>query len=137
VIGIPFQAFYSMSKFALGGLAEALAYEVEPFGVDVTIVEPGNIRTDFTDSRRIVGGGDASPYAEGAAKAIGAMERAERNGAPAESVATVVERLLSSPRRPPRRRSVGKVDERAGLVAKRLLPYRLFERGAKRTLTGT
>ena len=48
VIGIPFQAFYSASKFALEGFAEALAYEVAPFGVQVTLVQPGNIATDFT-----------------------------------------------------------------------------------------
>ena len=52
VIGIPFQAFYSASKFAMEGLGEALAYEVAPFGVHVTLVEPGNVKTDFTASRR-------------------------------------------------------------------------------------
>jgi NAD(P)-dependent dehydrogenase (short-subunit alcohol dehydrogenase family) len=31
----------------------ALAYEVAPFGIQVTLVEPGNIRTDFTASRRM------------------------------------------------------------------------------------
>ena len=53
VIGIPFQAFYSASKFALEGLGEALAYEVAPLGVHVTLVEPGNVKTDFTASRRM------------------------------------------------------------------------------------
>ena len=52
VLGIPFQAFYSASKFALEGLAEGLAYEVEPFGIHVTLVQPGNIATDFTASRQ-------------------------------------------------------------------------------------
>src|SRR5580692_4907116 len=54
VIGIPFQAFYSASKFAMEGYGEALAYEVAPFGIRVTLVQPGNVRTDFTSSRRSV-----------------------------------------------------------------------------------
>src|SRR5579863_4508087 len=40
VLGIPFQAFYSASKFALEGYAESLAYEVAPFNIQVTLVEP-------------------------------------------------------------------------------------------------
>ena len=48
VIGIPFEAFYSASKFALEGFGEALAYEVAPFGVDVTLVEPANVSTGIS-----------------------------------------------------------------------------------------
>ena len=54
IIGIPFQSFYSASKFALEGYGESLAYEVAPFGIQVTLVEPGNVRTDFTEQRRQV-----------------------------------------------------------------------------------
>jgi hypothetical protein len=48
-------------------------------------------------------------------------------------VARVVQKVLEA-KRPPRRVSVGKAGERVGLVAKRLLPFRLFEAGAKGSL---
>jgi len=128
VIGLPFQAFYSASKFALEGYAEALAYEVAPFGIDVTLVEPGNIRTDFTASRRDVKVPDGDdPYQGAVAKAIGVMEKDERNGADPDVVAATVDRVLQA-RRPPRRVSSGKWGERIGVLAKRLLPYRVFEK---------
>jgi NAD(P)-dependent dehydrogenase (short-subunit alcohol dehydrogenase family) len=127
VIGIPFQAFYSASKFALEGYAEALAYEVAPFGVHVTLVEPGNFRTDFTGSRRKLG--DLGPYAAATAHAVEVMERDEVNGADPADVAKAVDRTLAS-RRPPRRLTVGKAGERLGVVAKRLLPHRAFEKAA-------
>jgi NAD(P)-dependent dehydrogenase (short-subunit alcohol dehydrogenase family) len=133
-LGIPFQAFYSASKFALEGFGEALAYEVAPFGIDVTLVQPGNFRTDFTASRRMAAAGqDDSVYGAALAKAVGIMERDELNGAPPGDVAAVVARVLDA-RRPPRRVSVGKAGERVGLLAKRLLPFRVFEAGAKGSL---
>ncbi len=134
VIGIPFQAYYSASKFALEGFAEALAYEVAPFGVQVTLVQPGNIATDFTASRRLARASQAGTgYAAALSHAIGVMERDEANGAPAGLVAATVQRVLDASRAP-RRVSVGKAGERAGLIAKRLLPFRVFEAAAKGSL---
>jgi NAD(P)-dependent dehydrogenase (short-subunit alcohol dehydrogenase family) len=133
ILGIPYQAFYSASKFALEGYAESLAYEVTPFNIDVTLVEPGNFKTDFTAARKRADVADDDPYRAACEKAIAVMERDERNGADPADVAKVVERLLKSTN-PPRRVSVGKFDERVGIMGKRLLPYRLFEKAAKRSL---
>jgi NAD(P)-dependent dehydrogenase (short-subunit alcohol dehydrogenase family) len=134
IIGIPFQAFYSASKFALEGYGEALAYEVAPLGIHVTLVEPGNVRTDFTSSRRDVPvpeGVDA--YEAARNKAIAKMVEDERSGVPADQVATVIAKVLDADR-PPRRASVGKMGERVGIIGKRLLPYRWFEAAAKDSL---
>ena len=146
VLGIPFQAFYSASKFALEGLAESLAYEVAPFGIDVTLVQPGNVSTDFTASRRLAGmdvtaGGEGVAgaaagdpvYGAGVAKAIGVMERDELSGARPDDIAVAVRRVLDA-KRPPRRVSAGKASERVAILAKRIMPYRMFEAGAKGSL---
>jgi NAD(P)-dependent dehydrogenase (short-subunit alcohol dehydrogenase family) len=133
-VGIPFQAFYSASKFALEGLGESLAYEVAPFGIRLTLVQPGNFRTDFTASRKMAAAGAADDvYRDARTRAVAVMERDEVNGAAPAAVAATVLRVLQAAR-PPRRVSVGKAGERAGLVAKRLLPFRLFEAAAKSSL---
>jgi NAD(P)-dependent dehydrogenase (short-subunit alcohol dehydrogenase family) len=47
VIGIAGCSFYCASKHAIEGLSESLAQELHPFGIGVTLVEPGGFRTNF------------------------------------------------------------------------------------------
>jgi short-subunit dehydrogenase len=47
IVSTPGLGIYNASKFAVEGLSEALAAEVRPFGIHVTIIEPGPFRTDF------------------------------------------------------------------------------------------
>jgi NAD(P)-dependent dehydrogenase (short-subunit alcohol dehydrogenase family) len=154
-IGIPFQAFYSASKFAVEGLSEALRMEVAAFGIQVVLIEPGDFRTGFTAARRMaraavgqgfslagaraaVGQGfslagtqgdpEGSPYLARQAKALAVMEHDETHGATPEAVGRLVYRIITT-RSPGVRYAVGPVSEKLALVLRRLLPSRLLAWG--------
>lgn len=80
LIGIPYQAFYSASKFALEGFSAALRAEVRPFGVRVVMIRAGDHSTPFTQNRIRVARWDPSPYRSGAERELAVMERDERAG---------------------------------------------------------
>ena len=48
--GYPGGSAYVSTKFAVEGLCESMAYELEPFGIKVILVEPGVIKTNFANS---------------------------------------------------------------------------------------
>jgi NAD(P)-dependent dehydrogenase (short-subunit alcohol dehydrogenase family) len=49
-IGLPFLAPYCASKYAVEGLTEAMSYELAPFGIQAKLVEPGGVKTSFTQT---------------------------------------------------------------------------------------
>jgi len=124
LFAIPYQGYYSASKYALEALIEALRMEVKPFGISACLIEPGDTRTAFTGSRAFC----AAPkeaYAQAMSHAVGVMERDERNGVRPEKVAKVVLRVIRRSR-PPVRVAVG-LDYKFILLAKRLLPAAVLE----------
>ena len=52
-IGFPASPAYISSKFALEGLSESLRFELAPFGVNVVIIEPGVIKTNFMKNMKM------------------------------------------------------------------------------------
>ena len=94
-VAIPMQSHYSSGKYALEAYSDALRLELKPFGIDVTIVEPGDTKTDFTVKREtyIPKG---SPYEETARHAIGVMEHDEQSGSAPDSVAKAVLKVAKS-----------------------------------------
>jgi NAD(P)-dependent dehydrogenase (short-subunit alcohol dehydrogenase family) len=57
--GVEFGSLYCATKFAVEGMSESLAQEVAPFGIFVTIIEPGPFRTDFLTQESLRFGGKA------------------------------------------------------------------------------
>lgn len=128
VVGMPFQAFYSASKYAIEGMVESLRYEVRPFGIQACLIEPGDFRTGFTAARRYVKKADeSSVYRKYFEPAMGVQVHDESSGFDPLIAAKLVHKLLESPRLPVRT-TVGPGFERFAVLVKRLIPARWFEK---------
>lgn len=105
-IGSPGLAAYQSAKWAVGGFSEVLAQEVKPFGVKVTVLEPGGMRTDWAGSSMRI-----PPVSEPYLPTVGAfVQMIQQHGGteptdPAK-VARLVQRVVELPE-PPVRLLVG------------------------------
>lgn len=125
VLPIPFQTWYSASKAALNAYSSALANELRPFGVRVSAVMPGDIKTGFTAAREKSPVGD-EVYCGRISRSVEKMERDEQNGMPPEAVAKKILRLSGRKRVPPVC-TVG-AGYAALVLLSRLLPRRFVNR---------
>ena len=121
LLALPYNSAYAASKFALEGYSEALRYELLPANIFVSLIEPGQVRTDTLDSSiRSV----PTPLAGRVA------ERARAQGRVAnltsEQVSDAIVRVLETPQ-PRLRYRVGR-QVQAVVLLKQLLPQALFER---------
>jgi len=89
---IPFQTYYSASKAAVNAYSLALANEVRPFGITVTAVQPGDIRTGFTASRAKSAVGDEI-YNGRISRSVAQMEHDEENGMDPTSAGRMIARI--------------------------------------------
>ena len=116
---------YHATKFAVEALSDALRFELRPFGIRVSLIEPGAIRTQFLDTSLATmddRGDEASPYAA-LKTAVDARYRASGNGpmsAGPEIVAKAIEHAIKSKR--PRTRYPLTAGARTLLLARRALP---------------
>jgi NAD(P)-dependent dehydrogenase (short-subunit alcohol dehydrogenase family) len=125
--GTPFSGLYSASKFAVEGLSEALSLETRRMGISVSLVEPGDIDTQLPVNRRYTKASQKDgPYAQVYKRYLENQAKDETNALGPEAVASVVLKILRSPR-PRMRYSVAKVGQRIVIPLKRFTPYRLFE----------
>lgn len=126
LIGLPYVGHYSATKFALDGLAEALWHEVQPFGIHVSVVHPGDINTPIGEHRifRQIASPD-SDYRSAFEKATESYAAAEKRARGPEMIARKIESILGR-KRPRMRYVVGTPLEVLGVWAKNALPSEAF-----------
>jgi NAD(P)-dependent dehydrogenase (short-subunit alcohol dehydrogenase family) len=135
---LPFLGAYAMSKFALEAMADSLRVELAPFGMRVSIIEPGTIATAIWTKPQPA----LEEFPPEAATLYGeriqkfrqlASERSAARGVPAEEVAKAVEHALTSSK-PKARYLVGPDAKRRARLQK--LPQRWRDRLLTRFLFG-
>ena len=109
LVGNPSAGYYAASKFAVEGLSEALAKEVEPLGIRVTAIEPGPFRTDWAGRSLKLAREPISDYEETA----GARKRqiSERSGKQPGDPVRAAEAIIAivDAEKPPRNLLLGKI----------------------------
>jgi short-subunit dehydrogenase len=95
--GVPLNAAYVSSKFALEGFSESISYELEEFGIKVILVEPGVVRSDFFQNLRIKGIDSKSQYHKLMERRIAFLKTAMKNSTTSsDQVATIILHALNS-----------------------------------------
>ena len=130
---LPGGAFYHATKYAVEALSDAMRFEVQRFGIDVVVIEPGPIKTEFGNTAIANVGrvsNDGSPYAAFNAAVAGKIHEAFEGwmavaaGAP-EDVAKAIEHAISATR--PRTRYPITAAARLMMFLRRWLPDRGFD----------
>jgi len=103
-VGLPLNSPYVSSKFALEGLSESMAYEIEQFGIKVVLLEPGYIKTNVANSfktgKNVVvtaaNNKNNSPYAEFTQNRIATLGPSVKAGLDPIEVAKVILKSATS-----------------------------------------
>lgn len=135
LLAAPGLGAYSASKFALEAISDAARVELAPFGVEVSAIEPGSIRTEIWSVGRAVGESllrPDSPYAALYRTLLAQAARAEQRGAPPAVVARAVLHAASAQR--PRARYLVPAREASLVAAFARLPSRLRDPILRRQL---
>jgi NAD(P)-dependent dehydrogenase (short-subunit alcohol dehydrogenase family) len=97
LVGLPGFGLYNATKFAVEGLSEALAAEVTPLGIGVTIVEPGPFRTDFLGGSLVQAAKVIDDYAQtsGQTRANAGQRNGKQPGDPARAAEAIIQAVTS------------------------------------------
>ena len=125
VMGLPFQGFYSASKFAIEGYCEALRLEVQQFGIQVVVMRPGDFSTGFTASRKKTVNADAMQVYRSYAESMGKVEHDETGGLKPQVLVRKISQIIRK-KNPRHGYVVASLEQRLSVFLKRVLPARWF-----------
>jgi len=102
-IGFPASPAYISSKFALEGLSESMRFEFAPFGVDVIIIEPGVIKTDFMKNMKMAKKSELDTvYKDITTKVVSGVKMMVEMGTPPKEVANTIVKAIKDKKPLPR-----------------------------------
>ena len=95
---IPGQSVYVSTKFAIEGLSESIAYELEPFGIKIVLVEPGFVKTNIAINMVIAKKSQDpnSPYFQLMEKIVSHIEHGLETGPSPDVVAKAVLKAVTT-----------------------------------------
>jgi NAD(P)-dependent dehydrogenase (short-subunit alcohol dehydrogenase family) len=127
LMGLPFQPFYSASKFAIEGFSEALRMEVNQFNIKVVLINPGDFHTNNSANRRgfLAPTGTDDPYNKQFEKTLAIIEKDEANGWEPVVLAREVVKIVES-KNPHQRYIIASFEQKLAVVLKYILPGKLF-----------
>ena len=127
LIGLPYQAFYSSSKFAIEGFSEALRMEVRSFNIKVVIINPGSFRTNNAANRRnfLAPTGAQDPYHEQYRKTLAAIENDGAKGWAPEVLAGTILQIIGK-ENPRNRYVIASAGQKLTILLKVILPGKWF-----------
>ena len=126
-MGFPGLSPYVASKHALEGYSESLSLEVQPFGIDVILIEPGSYQTNIWRALGTIQFPNQSPYHPYMTSLLQVMESGKKGyGEPIE-VAKLIAKIASQRKKPKLRYVIGRGVKR-NLILKSVLPGRMIEK---------
>ncbi|SMF44632.1 oxidoreductase [Pseudogulbenkiania subflava] len=129
-IHTPLGAWYHGTKFALEAISDCLRMEVQPFGIDVVVIEPGGIKTEWAGiaADKLLDVSGSTSYASQARAMAESMigDASRKRQSPPELIADTITKAVTA-RRPKTRYAVG-FGAKPMILLRRLLSDRAFDR---------
>lgn len=124
--GLPYRGVYCSSKFAVEGFSESLSMELQKFGIEVSIIEPGDFKTSINTNRKLAQNVDESIYSNYRTALEQVTSEVEHAQDPI-LIAHQIEKIINS-KKPYLYYQVGTPIQKFSIFLKRILPSRMFER---------